>query len=129
VSFRRAGHGHFEANYLTPDDLLTPAQEALEKALDEELPTRRLSVLFSVEVAVVPRAVSEFWLGVTSRMAPRLCCLAIVSSHLSVRSAVAAFSVANRLRGVKLAVKAFTPAELELARRWCSEQRAAAPGQ
>lgn len=129
MTFHRAGRGHFEASYTTDEDLLPSAQEALGKALEEELATRRLSVLFVVEHAAIPRSVPEFWLKVTAQLAPRFCAMAIVSSHLSVRSAATAFSVTNRLRSVKLAVKAFTPAELETARKWCSELREAAPGQ
>ncbi|MDP1826142.1 MAG: STAS/SEC14 domain-containing protein [Archangium sp.] len=129
VTFRRAGNGHFEANYVTPEDMLSSAREELVAALEQELSTRPLSVLFVVGAATVPRAVPEFWLGVTTRLAPRLCAMAIVSPSLAVRSSVIAFSVANRVRGVKLAVKAFSPAELEAARQWCAAQRlAAAPG-
>lgn len=127
MTFRRAGRGHFEANYTTDEDVQPASLEALGKALEEELATRRLSVLFVVERAVIPRSVSEFWLEVTARLAPRLCALAIVSPHLSVRSAVTAFSVTNRLRSVKLAVKAFSPAELDAARKWCSALREAVP--
>lgn len=129
VTFRRAGHGHFEASYVTPEDMLSSSQEALVAALEQELPSRSLSVLFVVEAATVPREVPEFWLGVTAKLAPRLCAIAIVSPSLAVRSSTIAFSVANRVRSVKLAVKAFSPAELEAARQWCAAQRAAAaPG-
>ena len=124
MSFHQSGNGHFEVHYAATDEFPPEGQRELVGALVQDVATRPLSLLFRVEtIATMPRAVPEFWLGVTSRLTPRLCGMAIVSASLTVRSSAAAFGLANRLRNGKLRVKTFKPTEMERARRWCDEQR------
>jgi hypothetical protein len=114
-------------HYSATDAYLPENQRELVGALVQELASRPLSLLFQVEtIATMPRAVPEFWLGVTSRLTPRLCGMAIVSPSLTVRSTATAIGLANRVRRVNLRVRGFRPAELEHARRWCEAQRSAA---
>jgi hypothetical protein len=115
--------GHFEVTYQTVEDMAPEGQAALLKALEAELPKHPVSILFLVERIAVPRSVPEFWLTVTSKHAPRLCAMAIVSESMAVRAAANFFAVANTVRRVKVSVQAFPPAERQRAELWCSEER------
>ncbi len=123
MGYERTGPGNFEVRYATVEDMDPKVQAALLQNLEHDLATAPASVLFVVETMSVPRAVPEFWLTVTKRHAPRLCAMAIVSDHLAVRTAASGFSVANRIRNVKLEVKSFHKNELEAARSWCRAAR------
>lgn len=118
--------GHFEVDYATTEDMDPALQQKLLEAIKRALTEGAVSVLFTVKTLSVPRSVPEFWFSVTKDLAPGLCAMAIVSDSLAVRTAASGFSVTNKMRGVKIAVKSFTPSELEAARRWAGETRAAA---
>lgn len=118
--------GHFEVVYATDDDMDPAQQQKLLEAIRRGLTAGPVSVLFEVKTLSVPRAVPEFWFSVTRQLAPNLCAMAIVADSLAVRAAASGFSVTNRVRHVKVEVKAFTPSALEQARRWCADSRAAA---
>lgn len=124
MPFTRTG-GHFEVPYAEAADMDPALQSSLLDDLRVALGEGRVSVLFLVKAIDVPRAVPAFWFSVTQQLAPGLCAMAIVSDSLAVRAAASAFSVTNRIRRVKVAVKSFTAAELETARRWCAAERAA----
>ena len=74
MSYRRRSNGHYEVQYATAADMLPQAQQDLLKALEQELATRTISVLFLVDTLTVPRSVPEFWLDVTKRMTPSALC-------------------------------------------------------
>lgn len=124
MGFRRTA-GHVEVEYLSAEDMDPAAQPQLLDAIVRELERSPVSVLFVVNTLDVPRSVPEFWFGVTRQYAPRLCAMAIVSESLAVRASASGFSVTNRVRRVKTAVRSFLPADLELARAWCAQTRAA----
>lgn len=123
MGHRQTAPGHFEVTYSTVEDMAPELQPDLLASIERELATSAVTVLFIVESRAVPRTVPEFWLKVTTRHAPRLCALAIVSESIAVRAATSAFAVANSLRSVPLHVKAFTVADLEKARQWCHAHR------
>ena len=107
----------------TRNSLYSEVTQRIIAELEQELAAGRTTVLFIVRTLDVPRSVPEFWFTVTQRLAPALCAMAIVSDSLAVRAAASGFSVTNRVRRVKVAVKAFTDAELEAAREWCRAAR------
>lgn len=125
MAFEVREPGVFHVTYATETDMDPAAQERLLKALEAELTRGPVGLVFQVASALVPHAVPEFWLGVTKRLAPRLCAMAIVSPSLAVRTAASGFSVANALRGVAVAVKAFGPTDGAAALGWVRALRAA----
>lgn len=120
---------HLEVTYAAPDEMAPDLQRRLVSRLEQMAERERVSVLFEVKTLDVPLEVPRYWQTVTGRLAPRLCAIAIVSDSLAVRVAGMGFSISTRLRHVPVVVKAFTSGELEVARQWCLEVRAAAPAQ
>jgi hypothetical protein len=127
MAFARVGAGQFEVTYREEADMTPAAQRDLLITLEQELAKGRATVLFQVHTLAVPHTVPQFWLEVTKRLAPGLCALAIVSDSLAVRTAASGFSIANKMRGAKLTVKAFHVNELADARTWCAHARTPTP--
>lgn len=125
MAYERVGGRHFEVSYQTVDDMDPELQASLLTAIERELKSGPVSILFRVNTLDVPREVPEFWLGVTKRLAPGLCAMAIVSDSLAVRAAASGFSVTNRVRRVKVSVKAFKPEDVSGAQAWCEVVRTA----
>lgn len=122
--FKRDG-GCFEVTYAVADDMDPRHQQKLLEALERGLAHGPVSVLFVVHTLSVPREVPEFWFRVTKQLAPKLCAIAVISDSLAVRAAASGFSVSNKVRRVKVNVKAYQGSELEAAREWCASTRAA----
>ena len=127
MSFARVGRGLFEVSYGSVQDMQPELQRGLLRAIEDELASGPVALLFAVNTLDVPRSVPEFWFTVTRRLAPGLCAMAIVSDSLAVRAAASAFSVTNRVRKVKLEVKAYTVAQAGEARAWCEAARSVSP--
>jgi hypothetical protein len=127
MAFERVAAGRFEVTYRDAADMGPEAQRDLLRKLEQDLAKGRATVLFQVQTLSVPHSVPQFWLEVTKRLAPGLCAMAIVSDNLAVRTAASGFSIANKMRGVKLVVKAFHQQELQGARTWCEQTRSAPP--
>lgn len=126
MSFTKKTSGCFEVTYADVQDMAPEAQQALLEAIEREASDRPTSVLFVVDTLDVQPTVPKFWLDVTQKLAPRLCAVAIISDNLVVRAAASGFSVSNRLRQVKVQVRAWPRSDQHLAERWCAEVRAQA---
>jgi hypothetical protein len=112
--------------YEAEADMLPDRQVALMKDLDKELAGGLAVLVFNVKKAAgVDKAVPAFWLDVTKRLAPKLCAMAIASPSMVVRTAASGFSVANKLRQVRMAVQAFDDDAKAL--KWAAEQLGAQP--
>jgi hypothetical protein len=121
VSFERKSQGCFEVKYATVEDMAPGLQRNLREAVRKDTQLGPVCILFKVDTMDVPKAVPEFWLEVTRELSPRLCALAVVSDSLAVRVIASGFGISNRVRQVKVSVKAFTRAQLDEAKSWCRE--------
>ncbi|MCG6963730.1 MAG: hypothetical protein LJE95_10725, partial [Acidobacteria bacterium] len=84
--------------YEDADEMLPNRQGPLMEAIDRELARGPVALVFTVYSArSVDRSVPAYWRGVTKRLAPQLCAMAITSESLAVRTAARGFSVANTL--------------------------------
>lgn len=115
--------GILQVEYGNEADMDPAQQTALITLLENEVARGPVGVLFLVQSASVPRAVPEFWFGVTTRLAPKLCAMAIVSGSVAVRAAASGFGVTNSLRGVQVAVKAFRAGQQADALSWLRSHR------
>lgn len=94
--------------YEDADEMLPNRQGPLMEAIDRELARGPVALVFTVYSArSVDRSVPAYWRGVTKRLAPQLCAMAITSESLAVRTAARGFSVANTLSRNAVSVKAF----------------------
>lgn len=123
MTFEHTAPGHFEVRYSTEADMAPEGQAQLLASIEGALTAGAVSVLFLVASPSVPASVPKFWLEVTKRLAPGLCAMAVVSPSLVVRTAASGFSVSNRLRGIKVQVRAYDDTALDEARAWCADVR------
>lgn len=123
MSHRVVEPGVVEVVYATAESMKPERQLALRALLEEQLAEGPVALVFCVrEVVTVDASVPAYWAGVTRRLAPRLCAVAIASRSMAVRAAARAFSVGNTLQRVELDVQAFSDEAEALA--WARERRA-----
>ena len=98
---------------------MSPAlQEPLVAAVERAARQGPVGVCFRVQdsIPLVKLEVPAFWIDVTKRPELRLRAMAIVSRSAGVQLAAKGFSLSNRIRGIPVAVQAFT--DLEQAWTW-----------
>jgi len=108
MSFSERAPGFFIVRYDTPEEMAPEQQKTLEEALKRRLSQKlKVGIVFLVGPAVtsVRIEVPAFWLRVT-RALP-LSAMAIVSRAMTVKVAALGFGLANKARGVLLAVEPF----------------------
>jgi hypothetical protein len=117
MSFSEAEPGFFIVRYDTPEEMAPDQQQPLEDALRRRVAQKlKVGIIFLVGPAVksVRVEVPAFWLRVT-RALP-LTAMAIVTRAMTVKVATLGFDMANKARGVTIAVQPFE--EEAEARAW-----------
>jgi len=94
--------------YEDAPEMLPDRQHALMEVIERELARGPVALVFTVFSArSVDKSVPAYWRGVTQRLAPQLCAMAIASESLAVRTAARGFSVVNTLSRNEVVVRAF----------------------
>jgi hypothetical protein len=108
MNFDLVRKGVIRVVYQDAAEMLPDRQHPLMDAIERELARGPVAVVFTVFSArSIDKSVPAYWRGVTQRLAPQLCAMAIASESLAVRTAARGFSVVNTLSRNEVVVRAF----------------------
>lgn len=101
--------GLFVVSYGAAEELRPSNQAELVRAIESVPAPRPVGIVFVVGAGVrtVEMDVPTFWLTQTGRRELRMRAIAIVTSSRAVAVAARGFALANRVRGLDLAVESF----------------------
>lgn len=101
--------GIVQVIYETAEDMAPSQQGPLLELLKAEAGKGPVAIVFLVrKIARVDPSVPRFWLDATKDLNPALLAMAIASSSMAVRVAAKAFGAACSMRGLSVAVAAFS---------------------